>query len=233
MLQRSTLVGFALLAVLGIIPTRAHTEDEQGRFDAAAAKSVAAMMDRDPILGAVYGQCPADLFRRRTRILARQRSERGPENSCHTRVQQCFEACTAGDGESCFRLARSFQGNPEQVGARHYETLFALACAAGKGYGCTNRAAGIRNGDYADDPFRHRPEAEKESCQFRSFTVACREGDSWGCAMLGRSYHSGEGTRRSLPKARGAYAKTCRLAPDFESCDFARENLQQMRSANR
>jgi hypothetical protein len=45
--------------------------------------------------------------------------------------------------------------------------------------------------------------------------------------MLGRSYHSGEGTRRSLPKARGAYAKTCRLAPDFESCDFARENLQQ------
>ena len=83
MLQRSTLVGFALLAVLGIIPTRAHTEDEQGRFDAAAAKSVAAIMDRDPILGAVYGQCPAD---RRTRIFASQRSERGSENSCHTRI---------------------------------------------------------------------------------------------------------------------------------------------------
>jgi TPR repeat protein len=234
MLPRLTLLRLAFVAALAATPASAEPEHAGRSFDVAAAQRVATAIDSDPALVPVYGQCPADLFRSRTRMSASFiRVARGSDKSCDTRVGHCFSGCMGGDGNSCLRLAYVFQRNKDHVAPRVYEPLFTLACAAGEAAGCTNRAAGIRNGDYADDPFRERPEAERETCQFRSFKLSCREGDSWGCYMLGQSHRYGEGTRRSAAKARGAYRKTCRLAPDFESCEYAREALQEIRTAAR
>jgi TPR repeat protein len=68
----------------------------------------------------------------------------------------------------------------------------------------------------------------KNACQFRSFKIACRENDAWGCAMLGQSYQYGEGVTRSASMARSAFRKSCRLAPDFEACSFARDGIREL-----
>ena len=233
-MNRLRLLGIAFLAATAASGP-AHAEEPKAGFDPAAAKAVTAAIDRDERLAGMLRQCPADLFRREARIWRGVlRSERLSGGSCDARLGECFEACARrGDASACFRLAQSLQGHEEAAAPRSWETLYAAASAAGKGAGCTNRAAGIRNGGYDDDPFRDAPEAEKERCQFRSFRIACREGDAWGCAMLGQAYKNGEGTPRSVAKARGAYRKSCALSPDFEACTFAKSDLNELRVSRR
>jgi TPR repeat protein len=233
MLSRLHLLGLAFLAATAASFGAAKAGETKPGFDPAAAKAVAAAIDKDPRLAGMLRQCPADLFRREMRRVS-IRSERVSDRSCDARLGQCFEACARdGDGNACFRLAQSLQAHEEEVAPRAWEALFAAACAAGKGAGCTNRAAGMRNGGHEDDPFRDAPETEKETCEFRSFSIACRQGDAWGCAMLGQAYQHGEGTKRSVAKARGAYGKSCAIAPDFEACKFAKSNLEDLAGSTR
>ena len=216
------LAACTLLSAVAAVPQPARAG-----FDAAEARSVAAAISKDRRLSHMLRQCPADVFGKRqaTARLPRAISKA----SCEDSPGACFRACVQGaDGEACFRLALTFQSHDEVVRPLHAETLFALACANGEGSGCTNRGAGIRNGDYAGDPFKRKPEAVQESCQYRSFKIACEQDDAWGCAMLGQSYQYGEGTRGNAALARAAYEKSCRLAPDFEACEFARPRLKDL-----
>ncbi|HEX2555539.1 MAG TPA: SEL1-like repeat protein [Microvirga sp.] len=199
-------------------------------FDAAEARAVAAAINRDRRLTHMLRQCPADVFGKRRPKASATRASAGSQASCEARPGACFRACVqAADGEACFRLAQTFQSHEDVIRPLHAETLFTLACASGEGSGCTNRGAGIRNGDYAGDPFKRKPEHVQESCQYRSFKIACDEDDAWGCAMLGQSYQYGEGTRGNPALARAAYEKSCRLAPDFEACEFIRPRLETLR----
>lgn len=142
---------------------------------------------------------------------------------CQDRPGQCFGLCrTLRSHDHCFALARAFQVNESVVAPRYAQMLFSYACGLGRGSGCTNRTAGIRNTAYPGDPFLDTPLATNEACEFRSFTIACQLDDAWGCAMLGEAYQLGEGTRRDYVAAQRWFGKSCRLAPGFEACTFAK-----------
>ncbi|MBL8587372.1 MAG: SEL1-like repeat protein [Methylobacteriaceae bacterium] len=194
-------------------------------FDAAQARQVAERMTADPAWMRVYAACPVDLPRKRAPKLPID--DDPSAESCGGAPLGCFEACKAGSGAHCFHLARAYQVD-KSLAPRIWEQLFAAACGAGYAAGCTNRAAGIRNGGYADDPFRRRSAAARQSCELRSFARACAGEDAWGCAMLGQAYRYGEGAPRSRTKARRAYARACSLAPDSEPCDFAQDSQKRL-----
>jgi TPR repeat protein len=220
-----TLAACVLAATVG----SAAAEARDG-FDAAEARAISAAINKDRRLSHMLRQCPADVFGKRRAAAGHPRA--GSEAACDASLGECFRACVRGaDGEACFRLAQTFQSHDEVVRPTYAQTLFTLACASGEGAGCTNRGAGIRNGDHAGDPFERKPERVQESCQYRSFKIACEQDDAWGCAMLGQSYEYGEGTRGNAALARTAYAKSCRLAPDFEACEFAKPRLDRLAKA--
>ncbi len=125
------------------------------------------------------------------------------------------------NGQACFSLARVLQEHGAPAFDRHYEPLFALACAIGKPGGCTNRGGGIRNGGYAADPSKSWSEAEKATCLRRTFKIACENEDAWGCAMYGQSLFTGEGGAQDDAAAAAAFEKSCAINPDFDSCEFA------------
>jgi TPR repeat protein len=75
------------------------------------------------------------------------------------------------------------------------------------------------------------PESETDSCLFRSFELSCSENDSWGCAMQGQSFETGEGTAADNAKARQSYEKACALVDGnegFPACRFALSNLDDL-----
>lgn len=178
------LAACTLLAATGVGPQPARAG-----FDAAGARSVAATINRDRRLSHMLRQCPADMFGKRRRAASVTRASATAKASCEDSPGACFRACIqAADGEACLRLAHTFQSHDEVVRPIYAQTLFTLACASGEGSGCTNRGAGIRNRDYPGDLFKQKPERVQESCQYRSFRIACEQDDAWGCAMLGQSY---------------------------------------------
>jgi hypothetical protein len=164
--SRLQLLGLAFLAATAAtLHTAQATEAKEG-FNPVAAKAVMAAIDQDQRLAGMLRQCPADLFGREARISrVPVRSERLADGSCDARLGQCFEACARDrGGNACLCLARSFQDHEEAVAPRYWGTLFAAACAAGKGAGCTNRAAAME--EQSADAFttlaasagtRHRP----------------------------------------------------------------------------
>lgn len=188
------------------------------------AREVAAKIGGGGRWARLHAACPADLPRRRAASPAAELDEK----ACAAVPAGCLAACEAGDGAACFRLARVYQ-QAKSHPARVWERLFAAACAGGHAAGCTNRAAGIRNGGYEDDPFRRVGPKRRDACLRRSFARACAGDDAWGCAMLGQSHRLGEGGARSPSQARGFYDKACRLAPDAPACEFARGGLSQLK----
>jgi TPR repeat protein len=149
--------------------------------------------------------------------------------ACEADPAYCHSACTqALSGEACFSLGRAMQDNEPETKGRHYEALFTQACALGHAGGCTNRGGGIRNGGYEDDPFRAVDDAERESCLFRTFEVACGEEDAWGCAMLGQAYHRGEGVPADADSALRHYRQSCEISPDFAACQFAEGGIYEI-----
>ncbi len=189
--------------------------------DSPQAREVAETVGGGGRWARLHAACPADLPRRRA---ASPANEALDETACAAAPAGCLAACEAGDGRACFKLARVYQEgktHPSKV----WERLFAAACAGGYSAGCANRAAGMRNGGYEDDPFRRVGAKRRDACLRRSFARACSGEDAWGCAMLGQSHERGEGGRASAAQARRFYERTCRLAPDSESCEFANERL--------
>jgi TPR repeat protein len=195
----------------------------------AAAKAVLDRMDANAEMSATYGACPADSFRRATAQTAAHLLAAKPTLAqCAADPESCHAACLGGQGSACFALARAFQENEQVAPPYAAQKLFSMACSYGYGAGCTNRAANLRNNLSENDPLRALAKRAREACQFRTFRIACQESDAWGCAMLGQSYQYGEGVNRSPPRARGAFDKACRLAPDFEACSFAKDGAARL-----
>lgn len=193
--------------------------------DSPQAREVAETVGGGGRWARLHAACPADLPRRRA---ASPANEALDETACAAAPAGCLAACEAGDGRACFKLARVYQEgktHPSKV----WERLFAAACAGGFAAGCTNRAAGMRNGGYEDDPFRRVGAKRRDACLRRSFARACSGDDVWGCAMLGQSHANGEGGPRSAGEARRAYAKACELAENSEPCSFARDGLSRLK----
>lgn len=192
-------------------------------------RAVYGLIDANEQIQSMFKMCPADTYRRANangllRLAAAQ--TRLPQ--CISDPTSCYDACVAGSGSACFNLARSFQQDEKAVPQRYAEMLFTTACGFGHAGGCTNRGSGIRNSLPYGDPFRAADEKSKDACQFRTFRLSCGQGDAWGCAMLGQSYQYGEGVARSASFARGAFQKSCRIAPDFEACTFSKEGIDEL-----
>lgn len=214
----------SLALALFLLWAAAFASAPAAALDATQGREVAGKIASGQRWAKLHAACPADLPRRRARRLANPALD---ENACAAAPAGCLAACEAGDGAACFHLGRVFQEDASHP-ARVWERLFAAACAGGHAGGCTNRAAGIRNGDYDDDLFARRGKSERESCLRRSFERACRGEDAWGCAMLGQSWRVGEGGPSNRGQARRAYDEACRLAPTFAACEFAKDGLSQL-----
>ena len=142
----------------------------------------------------------------------------------------CYALCTWwSNAPACFDLALALEHHSLDVAdILDKERLYALACAGGFPAGCTNRAAGIRNGGYAEDPFRDAPRADTDACLARSFRLDCDRRGAWGCAMLGQAYRLGEGVAAEASRARAAFDMVCAINPDFAACTFAKRQLAEM-----
>ena len=171
--------------------------------------------------------CPADLFEVDAPFwLSTMDPPEIEQDECLKDPEQCLAGCLDGRSyEACSTMAMTLQASLPEQKSRYWEMLFAEACATGSVGGCTNRAAGIRNGGYFDDPFNELDETEAMACVFRSFEVTCGEGDAWGCTMLGQSYQNGEGVDADTAAARRYYERSCEIAPDFPACEMATEKL--------
>lgn len=190
-------------------------------------------LDQRPEIWTRWDQCPADIFRENRAMLSYLMSSRDYDLAeCEEDAGACFTACFDGRNEhACFELARALQENTEREYSRYWEAMFAQSCATGSDGGCTNRGAGIVNGNYADDPFGKKSPEESATCGFRSFEVSCGAGDAWGCTMLGWEYKSGEATARDVEKAKAAFTKSCAINDNFVACDYARDELKGFEDA--
>lgn len=220
---------FALLS--GPAAPRADEAPAAAPFNAAEAAAIAGPLRQDPALLRSFGTCPADTFARERPVWRWAFAPRRPtERRCAREPAACYALCTRwSNAPACFDLALAFEHHSLDVAdILDKERLYALACAGGFPAGCTNRAAGIRNGGYAEDPFRDAPRTDTDACLARSFRLDCDRRGAWGCAMLGQAYRLGEGVAAEASRARAAFDMACAINPDFAACAFARRQLAEM-----
>ena len=224
---RAMLAALAVVAIIGAMGPAA-AEDKPAASGADLFAPLSQKLKDDPALQALWRRCPADLYRRSP--ASSKASSDIEKAQCQADPSSCHAACFQGRNENaCFALALALEEQSEDKAPHHYqELLFARACASGSAAGCTNRAAGIRNGLYQDDPFTTKPKRVRNGCLFRSFQAACLAGDAWGCTMYGQSYENGEGVAANSAKAAEFYRKSCKISPDFAACDYAKSQLQDM-----
>ncbi len=179
-----------------------------------------------------YKVCPADIAKTaRPLWKGIWASSDWSEKRCERDLDACHRDCMEWRNEkACFALGRVFEEAKPAVSPHLSQMLFAEACALGSRGGCTNRASGIRNGQYDGDPMVEAPPEALSSCYFRTFSISCGDGDAWGCAMLGQSYQIGEGVERNAGAARRHYLQSCEINPDFAACDFAKSMMQDLDS---
>lgn len=152
-----------------------------------------------------------------------------PLETCGDDPMSCAFMClTLRGADACFTAARVIQDNAGEHEQGYAQALFAYACALGYPAGCTNRAAGVKNGGYEGDPMPDPEKPETATCLFRSFSVACARRDAWGCTMHGMSLQYGEGVAADAEAARRAYDKSCDIDPAFAACETARDQVKQM-----
>lgn len=223
---------FALLAAgLLLLPAAGGAQETD---ITAELEAVTAMMENRPEVETLYGQCPADIFRSKaslqTRIFGYDNTNKF--NACDADPVSCATACFESlSPNDCFYTARVVQETEFGQDDDAYSKLFAFACAVGSPGGCTNRGASIRNVPRATDPLTALDEAARDDCLFRTFKLACREGDSWGCAMSGQTYEYGEGVGVDTNAALRTYERACGLTTeDFPSCRFAREGIERIKA---
>lgn len=211
----------ALLALFIAAPTRAE-DDSQREWRAVArelAGDAAVSLDYATCVGAVAGS-RAD----RPSAISGALST----DLCLAKPRLCLDLCRRhGDAKACAHFGWAAQKGEPTIPPRIGAAFFARACLLGYAAGCTNRASGIRNGDYADDPFRNAG-LYARVCEFKAFRFACAHNDAWGCAMLGQAYGNGEGVHVDKTAALAAYKKTCDLAPAFVACETAKSNIETL-----
>ncbi|WP_375279902.1 hypothetical protein [Pseudooctadecabacter sp.] len=151
--------------------------------------------------------------------------------SCRADFLTCLDACTDNaDARACLQvsiLLEQTDNDDLKLAARYGH---AVACAGGQRSGCTNRGGGIRNVRVDGDRLSQLSLDEKASCLFDPFTLPCKDGDAWGCAMLGQAYHQGERTAENTTRAATLYTQTCTMVagPEVSSCAFATRRLDQI-----
>jgi hypothetical protein len=227
---RTTVFGMVMVATSMLSAAPLPKSDEPA-FDPETAAVVTRAIDENDDIRSFYALCPADRFNTRANaILRRISGGKISEEQCARSPGRCWTLCKDGrNPNACFSLARAFQDHLPGDRQNYAQTLFSVACATGFAAGCVNRAAGIRNGYYSGDPMRALESSAQNTCLFSSFNIGCDKGDAWGCAMLGQSHHYGEGTPRNLRLARANYRQSCKLAPKFVACSFARNAMSEMR----
>lgn len=192
----------------------------------ARYREVMRALDMNPEVKEHHRACPGEIFLTKQPFWYGLVDPLVEMDSCRANPGQCLANCLEGRNENaCFSLARSIQDLPEDRGD-YAQMLFAQACAVGGAGGCTNRAAGIRNGGYPRDPFHAVEPGERDLCLLQTFHVTCSEEDAWGCTMLGQAYEMGEGAAPNKKYARQFYRMACMIAPDFAACEMATERLE-------
>jgi hypothetical protein len=197
-----------------------------------ALDAVKAQIDANTEIHSLFRVCPVDVAEK-ARPLWRSlwSSQSISEEDCGKDIEVCYKECLDWRNENaCFALARIFEERKPVADPIHAQMLYAEACATGSSSGCTNRASGIRNGQFDGDPMLNLAPQVLASCYFRTFQFSCGEGDAWGCTMLGQSHQVGEGVEPSMSEARRYYLRSCEIDGDFPSCDFARKRLKQLES---
>ncbi len=150
-------------------------------------------------------------------------------DTCGKDIRACYRTCMEDrNASACLALGYTLEAARPLASQLWAQMLFAQACATGSSGGCTNRAAGIRNGQFDGDPLLDADFEDLSGCFLRTFTMTCGDGDAWGCTMLGQSYQYGEGAPSDALMAKRFYEKSCSIAEDFPACDFARRQLKDL-----
>jgi hypothetical protein len=221
----------AVALISAFLSTQARAaggESESSPANQAEMRQVIGRLSGEPALAEYFPACPADYFAKAATLFdALGDREGSPEDYCAQSPSACLIECVQGkNSESCFSLARAIQDHAEPAAPLQVERLFAFSCAAGKPSACTNRGGGMRNGQYDGDPSGSWAEEKLNGCLMRTFRLSCDKEDSWGCAMLGQAWLTGEGAQANSENANAAFKRACDLAPDFASCEFANSMLE-------
>lgn len=192
---------------------------------------VGAKLDASAEIRAHHSVCPADIAGKARPLWRAIWSSREIDRAeCDTDLEACYRSCMSDrNEEACFSLGLIMEAAVPAVSPHWGQALFAQACAGGSEGGCTNRGAGIRNGQYEGDPMLNTDVVSRQSCWFRTFAFSCAKDDAWGCTMLGQSYQFGEGTRPDAAEATRFYTKSCTINDDFPACDFARSQIDSLK----
>ncbi|MBP1857376.1 TPR repeat protein [Rhizobium herbae] len=213
------------VAVAAGRPGKVTENDRQGVLDI-----VAAQVEANDEIQSHYKVCPAEIANA-ARPFWRELfpGEDISRESCGEDIKACYRTCMEeGSAAACLALGYTLQAASPVVSPLWSQMLFAQACAAGSSGGCTNRAAGIRNGQFSGDPMLNAERDHLRGCFLRTFTLTCNEDDPWGCTMLGQSYQYGEGAPADRGAAKRFYEKSCAISDDFPACDFARNRLKEL-----
>ena len=225
---------FAAWAIaLTVLSAPARAEDSDAAAPVVSQFDAVGALVRDSAdIQSHYKICPADIAKTaRPLWKGLWSSSDWSQKRCDRDLEACHRECTEWRNENaCFALARTFEDAKPAVSPHLAQMLFAEACALGSRGGCTNRASGIRNGQYEGDPMQASAPEALSSCYFRTFSISCGDGDAWGCTMLGQSYQIGEGVRRNAAEARRHYLQSCEINADFSACDYAKSLMQDLDS---
>lgn len=153
------------------------TPTREALFNKAEAAVVSQRLRTEPRLLRTFAACPADTFEQERPLWQRLAKPQEPsERTCAQHPAECYNLCVGwANGPACFRLAETYTHHLLDVeDVLDKERFYALACASSFPAGCTNRAAGMRNGRYAGDPLREKPIATQYECEYRSFLMPPR-----------------------------------------------------------
>lgn len=139
----------------------------------------------------------------------------GPYNSnarrstCQ-RSKSCRKLCDQGDSAACSEVAHELESDQSTntSGAKFY----AIACLLGSHNGCTN---------YGATTTKHQQSRDEDLvCAVRLYTLACNDGEPFGCGMLALAQTTGRGIPSNPTAGYLLATKACREVGHF-SCAVA------------
>ena len=153
--------------------------------------------------------CPAD------KIPEATRRPKGTAADCARNPESCLNHCDAGEGDSCYSLARLIQDN-DTVQNDVADILYRHACRLGIVSGCTNSASNL---------FERHDDAAAVTCAARTFEVGCAREDPWACTMNGLALAEGIGRAKNVPEALRSLDRACEVSiqKNGEACTKAKE----------
>jgi len=126
-------------------------------------------------------------------------------------VAACARDCAGGNGESCRRLAVTYEFGKSDAG--HDETLgttyFDRACALGNASGCVSSGQMHEYGHGVPKDFEVAAAA---------YSNACTIGSQVGCANFAIMLENGRGVPKDIDRARALYDGACKAGAGL-ACD--------------